>query len=138
MVSLLVVASSEPVLIDTVKLSKKFIQAVIEMDEKIIEEIRHDGSGAFMSTQYVLKPTNIFLSEKNIKSADVLKYSVQKGTTKNVECVIVETTDGRIGNGDNPLIYWKFKFQIDEEKEGLFLMDLGQVCLKIKVVSNKI
>jgi len=127
MALLLLIGCTETAPVDTVKLSKTFIQAVIEMDEKTIDEIRHDSSGGFMSTEYALKPTNVFLSDKKIKSAEVLKYTVQKGKTENVECVIVQTTDGRIGNGDNPLIYWRFKFQTDEEKEGLFLINMGQM-----------
>jgi len=123
MASLFVVACGEKVSTDTVQLSKDFMKALMVMDETTINKIRHRMHGNRLSTEYALKGYPAFFAEHSI-TADELKYTVQKGKTDNVECVVVQSNGTREGNGNLPRVHWRLKYTTDTKKEGLFLEDL--------------
>ena len=123
LVSLSVIGCSEKVSTDTVQLSKEFMKALMVMDEKKISEMKHPWAGSSLSLQYSLKAQSKALKEYGI-TYDELTYTVQKGKTDNVECVVIKSNGTREGNGNLPRINWRLKFMTDEKKEGLFLEDL--------------
>ncbi|MDQ7084633.1 MAG: hypothetical protein Q9M36_06745 [Sulfurovum sp.] len=53
-----------------------------------------------------------------------LSYTIQKGKTQDIECVVVKSNGTREGNGDLPATNWRLEFTNDEEKEGLYLEDV--------------
>ena len=121
--SLFVVACGEKVSTDTVQLSKDFMKALIVMDEKKISEMKHPWAESSLSLQYSLKAQSKALKEYGI-TLEELTYTVQKGKTDNVECVVVKSNGTRKGNGNLPRVNWRLKFMTDKKKEGLYLEDL--------------
>ncbi len=118
--SLFVVACGEKVSTDTVQLSKDFMKALIVMDEKTIEKIKHPKDGGQLNTERNLKPAQKYLLEHSISLTE-LKYTLQKGLTSNIECVVVQSNGTREGNANLPLIHWRLKFFESKHKEGLYL-----------------
>jgi hypothetical protein len=123
--SFFVLACGEKVSTDTVQLSKDFMKALITMDEKTIEKIKHPKDGGRLNTERNLKPTQKYLLEHDI-SVSELKYTPQKGLTDNIECVVVQSNGTREGNANLPLIHWRLKFFEAKNKEGLYLKSIDK------------
>jgi len=121
--ALFVVACGEKVSTDTVQLSKTFMKALLEMDEKSIEKIKHPKDGGKLNVKRSLQSKHTLLKEKNI-TLDELKYTVQKGPSEDIECVVVQSNGTREGNGNLPMISWRLKFNTSDHKEGLLLKGL--------------
>ena len=121
--SLFMVACGEKVQTDTVQLSKEFMKALIVMDKETIAKVRHRMHRNSLSMEYALKGYPAFFKEHNI-TAEELKYTVQKGQTNNVECVVVQSNGTREGNANLPRVNWRLKYTTDKKNEGLFLKDL--------------
>jgi len=118
-----IVACGEKVSTDTVQVSKDFMKALLAMDEKKIEEMKHPMADSSLSLEYSLRAQSKAIKEYGI-TLEELTYTIQKGKTKNVECVVVKSNGTREGNGNLPRLNWRLKFKTDEKKEGLFLEDL--------------
>jgi len=126
MASLFVVACGDKVSTDTVQLSKDFMKALITMDKTSIENIKHPKDRGKLSIQYSLKSKHTWLKENTI-TIEELQYTVQKGKTDNIECVVVKSNGTREGNANLPLIHWRLKFSTSKHKEGLFLKDIDSM-----------
>lgn len=109
---------------DTIAMSKSFIQAAMKADKAAIKKIADIGRYAGLTSDNNLPPTTQFLN-KNFKSADELSYTVQKGKTSNVECVIVKNKDGRKA-GDYLLLNWKLKFRTEEKSKAMRLYKISR------------
>ena len=123
LIILSVIGCSEKVSTDTVQLSKDFMKALMVMDEKKISEMKHPWAGSSLSLQYSLKAQSKALKEYGI-TYEELTYTVQKGKTDNVECVVVKSNGTREGNANLPRINWRLKFMTDKKIAGLLLEDL--------------
>ena len=126
MASLFVVACGEKVSTDTVQLSKDFMKALMAMDEKKISEMKHPWADNSLRLQYNLKAQSKAIKEYGI-TLEELTYTLQKGKTDKVECVVVKSNGTREGNANLPRLNWRLTFKTDEKKEGLFLEDLNSM-----------
>ena len=121
--SLFIVACEEKVSTDTAELSKKFMKALMSLDEKTIEKIKHPKDGGRINIKNSLESKQKRLKEQGVR-LDELKYTVQKGKTDDIECVVVQSNGTRKGNGILPLLNWRLKFSKSKYKEGLLLKDI--------------
>jgi hypothetical protein len=126
--SLLVVGCGEKVSTDTVQLSKDFMQALIVMDKETLQKIKRPYAGSNLNIDNSLPHYHNALKKYAI-TVDELKYTLQKGNTENVECVVVQSNGSREGNANFPMVNWRLKFTKPENKDikGLLLYELDSM-----------
>ena len=123
--ALFIIACGEKVSTDTVQVSKEFMKALIVGDEKTIDTIKHPWHDNSLNTEHSLKRYPAFFKEHSI-TAEELTYTMQKGKTAGVECVVVQSNGTRVDvkGGELPRVHWRLKYTSAEKKEGLFLQDM--------------
>jgi hypothetical protein len=125
-VSILVLAYGENVSTDTVQLSKNFMKALIAMDEKTIDEIKHPYAGSRLSKKYFLDAEYKALKASSITPQE-LKYTVETGKNDKHLCVIVQSVGTRKTSYGLLPIHWRLGFEKSENKENLKLLYLDSI-----------
>lgn len=125
MTSLFVLTYGEKVSTDTVQLSRDFMQALITMDEKTIETIKHPDAGSGLSEKYFLNSEHKALKTSAIKIEE-LQFIIEKGK-QGRECVIVKSTNTRKTSFGLLPIHWRLGFEKSKDKENLKLLYLDSI-----------